>query len=588
MKGVDVKVKSRILATILCLVVLLTLGSVAPVLAAGMAPTEGIVGATVTISGLAAGSYSIKWDSVGVKSGTLSGAGSVSFNVPDTAGGEHTVKVDSAGVEVMSATFNVLPSLTINKDTGVVGDEVTVSGKGFAVNEGSIAVTLDGTNAKSGITAGNTGSWEATFALPSAASGSHTIGASGQTTHASDVPAATITISPKITTNPSSGNVGTAVTVSGTGFGKSEGSIQVIYDGTGVKTGISADTKGEWSTSITIPNSTKGGHTIDASGASTSATDVPDLTFIVSSAVTVKPSSVYVGDSVTVAGCGFGDTENGIIVTLDGNSIKSDISANNEGCWSSSVTVPEMVGGNHIVDAYGSSTVASEVADTKLTVLSKVSLEPADGNVGTNIAISGTGFGADKEVTLKYDTDELLTKFTTVEKGNFQANLLAPKSAGGKHNITATDDGGATGTAAFSMETVAPAVPEIIYPKEGSRAGLFDRVTPTFEWSPVSDPSGVTYSLEIASQSSFATTLVSLDNLAETEYTLTEDQALARGTYYWRVKAVDGASNDSGWTDPVKFKAGLMPVWLFIIIVVVGAVILVRLFFMFRNMKKER
>jgi len=581
-------VKSRVFATVLCLAVLLTLGTVTPVLAAGMAPTEGIVGATVTISGLAAGSYSIKWDNVGVKSGTLSGGGSVSFDVPDTAGGEHTVKVDSAGLEVLSATFNVLPSIKINTDTGVVGDEVTVSGKGFAVNESSIVVTLDGTNAKTGITAGNTGSWEATFALPSAAKGSHTIGASGSTTHASDVPAVTVTISPKIKMNPVSGNVGNAVTVSGNGFGKSEGSIQVIYDGTSVKTGISADTKGDWSASITIPNSTKGGHTIDASGSTTSATDVPDLTFIVSSAVTVKPASVSVGDSITVAGCGFGGNENGVTITLDGNNIKSDISANNEGCWSSSITVPAMLGGMHSLDAYGSSTSASEVADTKMTVLSKVSLEPDEGNVGTSITVTGTGFGADKDLTLKYDSDELVTKFTTDENGTFEANLVVPKSTGGKHNITATDDGGATGTAAFSMETVAPQVPQIVYPKEGSRAGLFDRVRPTFEWGTVSDPSGVTYSMQISSQSDFATTQLSLDNLAEAEYELTEDQALARGTYYWRVKAVDGASNDSGWTESIEFKAGLMPVWLFILIVVVGAVILVRLFFMVRNMRKER
>ena len=580
--------KSRIFATLLCIMALSTLIFATPVLAAGMAPTEGIVGATVTISGLAAGSYSIKWDSVGVKSGTLSAAGSVSFTVPDTAGGEHTVKVDSAGVEVMSATFNVIPSLTINKDTGVVGDEVTVSGKGFAVNEGSISVTLDGTSAKSGITAGNTGSWETTFALPSAAKGSHTIGASGQTTHASDVPAVTVSINPKISANPSSGNVGTAVTVSGTGFGKSEGSIQVIYDGNAAKTGITADTKGEWSASITIPNSTKGGHTIDASGASTSATDVPELSFIVSSAVTVKPSSAYAGDSVTIAGCGFGGNENGITVTMDGNTIKSDISANNEGCWSSTVTLPEMIGGNHSLDAYGSSTVASEVADTRVTVLSKVSLDPAEGNVGTNIAITGTGFGADKEVTLKYDTDELVTKYNTDENGKFQASLVAPKSVGGKHTITATDDIGATGTATFSMETQAPPLPEIIYPKEGSRAGLFDNVKPTFEWEAVTDPSGVTYSMQVASKKDFATTLVSMDDLPEATYTLTEDQALARGTYYWRVEAVDGASNDSGWTDPIEFKAGLMPMWLFILIVVVAAVIMVRLFFMFRNMRRDR
>jgi IPT/TIG domain len=582
-------VKIRFFATALCLALLSTLCLVIPVQALGMAPGEGVVGATVTISGLSAGSYSIKWDGVGVKQGTLSGGGSVSFAVPDTAGGNHTVAVDNpTGTEVLSATFSVLPSLAISTDTGVVGDEVTVSGKGFAVAEHNVVVSYDGTSVKTGIVAGNTGSWETTFTLPVSAKGSHTVEASGQTTQESDVPALTVTIAPEISANPSSGNVGSSINISGEGFGKSESGIQIIYDGGAIKTGISADSKGSWKSAFTIPNSTKGGHTIDASGASTKADEVPDLTFIVSSAVTIKPTSGAVGDAITVAGCGFGGNESGITVTLDGNVVKSDIAANNEGCWNSSITIPQIVGGNHTIDAYGDSTTSSEVADTKISVLSNLKLDPAEGNVGNNITINGSGFGADKELTLKYDSTEFVTKFTTDEKGNFQANVVAPKSVGGKHNITATDANGATATTVFNIETIPPAVPLIISPKEGGRAGLFDNVKPTFEWGAVTDPSGVSYSLQISSQSDFSTTLLSKDNLAEPKYTLTDAEALARGTYYWRVKAIDGASNDSGWSPSIEFKAGLMPLWLFIVVVIIAAVLVVRLFFFLRNMGKER
>jgi hypothetical protein len=582
-------VKTKVFVPVLCMILLLTLCFVSAVLAAAvMAPHEGVVGATVTISGLASGSYSIKWDGVGIKQGTLSGGGSisVSFNVPDTGGGNHTVTVDNIGTTVLSDTFSVLPSISASIDSGVVGDDITVSGKGFAVSENNIVVTFDGTNVKTGVTAGNTGSWETTFSLPASAKGSHTVGASGQTTHASDVPNVTVTINPRINITPASGNVGTSVTVSGTGFGKSEGGIQVIYDGTGVKTGLSADSKGSWDVAFTIPNSTKGGHTVDASGSSTEADDVPDLTFIVSSAVTVKPTSGYVGDAVTIAGCGFGGSESGITITLDGNIIKGDIVANSEGCWNSPMTVPAATAGNHVIDAYGASTTASEVADTKMVILSKMTLEPAEGHVGSNIAVNGSGFGADKKLTLKYDSTDLVTEFTTDDKGNFQASLVAPKSPGGKHNVTATDAGGASATAVFSMETTPPSVPQIVSPKEGSRVGLFDRITPTFEWVAVTDPSGVSYSLQISTQSDFATTLLSKENLAESKYTLTDEEALSRGKYYWRVKAIDGASNDSGWTQSIEFNAGLMPLWAFILIVIVGIAFLTRLFFFVRNMGK--
>jgi hypothetical protein len=138
------------------------------------------------------------------------------------------------------------------------------------------------------------------------------------------------------------------------------------------------------------------------------------------------------------------------------------------------------------------------------------------------------------------------------------------------------------------METTPPSVPQIVSPKEGSRVGLFDRITPTFEWAAVSDPSGVSYSLQISDQSDFATTPLSKENLVESKYTLTDDEALLRGKYYWRVKAIDGAGNDSGWTQSIQFKAGLMPLWAFIIIVVVAVAFLTRLVFFLRNIKRGR
>lgn len=579
--------KTKVFAPVLCIALLLTFCFVSPVRAAGMAPNQGVVGTTVTISSLLAGSYSIKWDGVGVKSGNLLADGSISFTVPDTAGGDHTVTVDNKGSEVLATAFTVLPSISISTESGVVGDEVTVGGTGFAASETSIKVTYDDTDVETGITAGGTGSWETTFSIPASTSGSHTVDASGKTTDASDVPDVTVTIDPKISMTPVSGNVGTSVTVSGTGFGKSEGSIQIIYDSTGVKTGLSADTKGSWSATFSVPNSTKGGHIIDASGASTKASDVPDLSFIVSSAVTVKPASGSVGDSITISGCGFGGNESGVTITFDDDIMKSDITANSEGCWNSTVTIPATTAGNHVVDAYGASTTASEVADTKLVISSKVTLEPAEGHVDTSITINGAGFGASKVVTLKYDSTALDTEYTTDNEGNFQTSLIAPKSPGGKHNITATDAGGASATAVFTMETTPPSVPQVVSPKEGSRVGLFDKIAPTFEWDAVSDPSGVTYSLQVSTQSDFTTTLLSKENLTEPKYTVTDEEALSRGEYYWRVKAIDGASNDSGWTQSIKFKAGLMPLWLFIVVVVIAVVIVARLFFFVRKKTKE-
>lgn len=580
--------KIRVSAPALCVALLLALCFAIPVQAAGMTPAAGVVGATVTVSGLNAGSYSIKWDGTEVKQGTLPGGGSVTFTVPDAYGGNHAVIVENpVGTQIFSASFSILPSISINPNAGVIGDSVTVEGKGFATAESSIKVIYDSTDMKTGISADAKGSWSATFSVPSSARGSHTVDASGSTTTAGDVPDGTLTVNPKISMSPVSGDVGTSVTVSGTGFGKDESGIRVAYDGTDAKTGVTADSKGAWNATFIVPNSVKGVHTIDASGASTKFDEVPDVTFIVSSAVRVKPASGYVGDSITVDGCGFGGSESGITVTFDGNVVKSDVTSNSQGCWTTSLAVPASTGGSHFIDAYSASTTAGDVADAKLAILSKMVMEPAEGYVGCDIVVNGTGFGADKELTIKYDNVAVATKLATDAKGNFQANLKAPKSPGGKHNVIANDTGGASASAVFTMETTPPSLPQIVSPKDGDRVGLFDRITPTFEWAAVPDPSGVYYSLQISSKKDdFATMVLSKEDLVESKYTVADDEALLRGKYYWRIKAVDGAGNDSGWTTPILVKIGLMPLWAFIIIVVIAVAFITRLVFFLRGLKR--
>jgi hypothetical protein len=102
--------------------------------------------------------------------------------------------------------------------------------------------------------------------------------------------------------------------------------------------------------------------------------------------------------------------------------------------------------------------------------------------------------------------------------------------------------------------------------------GLIGRVKPTFEWSAVSDDSGVYYSLQIATSANItaSSVVVSVTGLTGTSYTL--PSPLSYGTYYWTVQAVDGAENGSGWTAARSLRAGLIPLWAFITIITAAAV----------------
>ena len=88
-------------------------------------------------------------------------------------------------------------------------------------------------------------------------------------------------VTPKITVTPSSGTVGQAIKVDGTGFASKEKDIKITFDGEVVKENIYADENGSWSTTIAVPARQSGPYIIDASGMLTRARDVPDVEFTV-------------------------------------------------------------------------------------------------------------------------------------------------------------------------------------------------------------------------------------------------------------------------------------------------------------------
>ena len=105
-------------------------------------------------------------------------------------------------------------------------------------------------------------------------------------------------------------------------------------------------------------------------------------------------------------------------------------------------------------------------------------------------------------------------------------------------------------TADWTVDTAVPPAPNLLSPTNEARTS---DTTPTFDWSDVTDASGVSYSLQVDDNADFSSPIISKEGLTESTYTLTKDEALSKGTYYWRVKAVDGAGNTAGWTAPFSF-----------------------------------
>ncbi|MBM4447560.1 MAG: hypothetical protein FJ023_09520 [Chloroflexi bacterium] len=557
---------------------------------------KGAVGTNVTISSVAgygSGSYQLYWGETDqlISQGEIkAGVTSIAFIVPEAARGKHQVTLKVAG-DFFTAEFIVIPSISLSANQGAVGSNLTIAGRGFNSNESDIQIVYDGSPVQTEITASNKGSWQNTIKVPASNRGQHIIDAKG-TTPASEVEDKVFTVTPKIDINPSSGWVGTVVGISGSGFASGETNIKVTYDGGTIKTEIAADSKGSWQSSFSVPASAKGGHEIRAYGAATPEIDVIPASFSVSPGIKLEAFSGYlggpinVGDSLWVSGIGFEANESNIRVTFDGSLAVSNIIADAKGSWSDRLDVPPCTKGEHTIDASGEISKASDIVDALVIISPKIELNPTSGAIGTDITVHGTGFAAIQIITISYDGAKIATGAATDTKGDFTTSFKIPKSKAGNHTVTITDATASVFSTSLNVESTPPPTPNLVSPEAGSEFGFIGKTTVALNWSDVEDPSGIYYVLEISPSADFAGAVIRKEGLTVSEYTLTEDEALAKGNYYWRVRAVDGAENQSDWTNGQLFKVSGMDWWL-LLSIILGAIIVIIVIWRFVSASRQ-
>ena len=441
------------------------------------------------------------------------------------------------------------------------------------------------------------------FEIPECVGGTHRIAivtkSLGSTTDYDDVydfragtsAIKSFTVVPAITIKgDDEGPAGTEVELSGTGFGYRE-EITIYFDGAEAESvgTIKANDVGTWTGKFIVPPSSQGSHDITAGGDDTDEDDVEEATFTVEPGITITPTSGKVGSEVKVSLSGFKSNESSIEILFAGKTVKTGLKADADGAYVVTVVVPAAPMGKQEFGARGQSTTLASVDKREFTVEPSLVVEPLSGAAGTEIEVKGVGLPASTAVTVTYDG---VTKGTGTTSSD---GTLAGVTFSATHTQTThtTDHPVAamfdstTLTETFVMESTAPGKPVPRTPVSGTRIGFLGKQTPTLTWSVVDDPSGVSYALQISTTSDFSQILISKSNLVaqgsaiivssagtEMTYTLSDAEALPFGTYYWRVKAVDGAMNDSGWSASNTFKAGLLPTWALIVIIVLAAVLI--------------
>ena len=360
--------------------------------------------------------------------------------------------------------------------------------------------------------------------------------------------------------SPDEGTVDTEVEITGIGFTKSKDIRYIEYDDEDVdiESGDDeTDRHGEFISSILIPESIAGEHTITVRDESNKEAST---TFTVDPEMTVTPISGTKGDTVAVTGTGFGDEED-VAIAFNNVTVATN-TTDQDGSFTASFIVPDVAAAIYDVEAEDDDNNDAEAQFTveiaTILTISPVTTQASPAHAGMNIAVSGLGFRASSAITVTDLTSGLLIVATTSSAdGVFQTTFEAAGAAG-EHVITASD-GTSTLQVSFIMESQPPSAPALLLPEAATKVEA--RVS--LDWETVTDDSSpVTYTLQIATDDSFtpASILLEKKELTKSEYTTTEAEKLSstkeEAPYYWRVKAIDAISNESEWSTPGSFYVG--------------------------------
>jgi len=360
----------------------------------------------------------------------------------------------------------------------------------------------------------------------------------------------------QINLNQSKRNVGMKVEVEGMRFTENKG-INITYDDVAIEIvsgDKQVDREGQFSSAFVIPGSCSGVHEIivtDESGCTAFAA------FTVESALQINSMAGLAGELVTVKGNGFSSVS-GITVTFGGSTIATTPLApetSEYGNFTTNFTVPNKNRGTYEVivkDEDGNrNKFEFAVLVEPVVSISPLTNETSPGHVGTELRVTGASFNPDSPITVIFDESIVIANTMSDAKGAMTAAFEIPRAKAGKHDIVVTD-GTFTAQVSIVMESQPPPAPAPTMP-----IGENTNQQAHFEWQTVGDLSGVTYVFQVATDKDFALTPVTLEKkgLVRGDYTLSQEEALepSEAPYYWRVKAIDGADNESAWSETAAF-----------------------------------
>jgi hypothetical protein len=403
----------------------------------------------VTVTFAAPGSGASGTFAGGVNTATTNAQGVATaavFTANSTAGGPYTVTASVSGVAT-PANFSLTnlaasaPSISgLSLTQGPVGANFTINGSNFSFPQGSSTVTLNGAT----VTASSWSASSINVTVPSGATtGNIVVTVGGVSSNGVNF---TVTPLPSITNiNPTSGPIGTIVTITGTNFGPTVGTLQSFVSFNGTQNARATS----WSDTlitVAVPAGATTGNVLVAVGGVPSngilftVTPPPSIT-------SLNPNFGPTGTSVTISGANFGSSQGSSTVTFNG------VAASPTSWSASSIVAPVPVNatsGNVIVTVSG---IASNGINYTVTTTS--------GNIAL-VQHTSIDAGITTSASLAFAANN--------GAGNWIAVCIR---AGGSNAqvITVSDNNGNTYRQAFQLGLTSSGVTSAIYYAENIHAG---------------------------------------------------------------------------------------------------------------------
>jgi len=487
-----------------------------------------------------------------------------------------------------SVYFTITSQISIGAAVASVGDSVTVYGNGFYANS-AISIYFDDA-AQSTVNTDSTGSFDgASFLVPAAYRGTHQVKCRDASFFS---PGVNLTILSKATVNPSSGGAGDKVTVSGAGFTANSALSFYWDDGPIAAVSATTDINGSFTApSFNIPTDFKGSHTIKAQdvNANTATTS-----FSIAQKISISPASAVSGTVVTVSSSGFDAGKN---ITIKYNFVPvvtnpATVTTDNSGGFTATFAVPAGDTGNYTIEVYDGNNLAQATFSAIAVVkISQETTAAKPGYVGEEITLTGNGLRPNATVNIYFASATVQIETATTDgNGHFSATIKIPPSTPGDHTITMTDCL-TIKSFPFFIEDKPPAVPKILSPAPDAK----EDAQATFTWAAVNDPSGSNYTFQIALDKNFTKVIIEKKGLTSPEEALTAQEKLSPNKssepYYWRIKAIDGTSLDSGWSTAQTFNVGFvleLTGWVLYTILGLGGILLFLMGFLLGKRTAQR